>query len=314
MVHKFKWWSGSPVEITTAHLNWCYEVGLLLNYVLIWLTELKSGDYSLKFLQNYILFSSVFVTVNWPPSFIDYFSGQLSKWLVDWLGLNGQFVEFMINCLRLLHQFIINSSIIKVFLGHNQRKCFAHFVLYLANQFSHHHHHHLSLNHECRGAPQMISKPVFSIFPCSPLPSGTCQTPGLSIPWCCLPTSSSVYLVFFPLSLCLTRWFWPDLMNRRHDHTIAVCISLWWSRGLCVVQLPAGSWHGLPRFMMVKRSLCGPIACWILAWTSSLVTWSLYEMCNILQLHLISMACILLWSSAVKVHDSQAYRKMDVTR
>ena len=26
------------------------------------------------------------------------------------------------------------------------------------------------------------------------------------------------------------------------------------------------------------------------------------------------MACILLWSSTVKVHDSQAYRKMDVTR
>ena len=26
------------------------------------------------------------------------------------------------------------------------------------------------------------------------------------------------------------------------------------------------------------------------------------------------MVCILLWSSAVRVHDSQAYRKMDVTR
>ena len=26
------------------------------------------------------------------------------------------------------------------------------------------------------------------------------------------------------------------------------------------------------------------------------------------------MACILLWSSAVRVHDSQAYRTMDVTR
>ena len=26
------------------------------------------------------------------------------------------------------------------------------------------------------------------------------------------------------------------------------------------------------------------------------------------------MACILLWSSAVRAHDSQAYRKMDVTR
>ena len=32
------------------------------------------------------------------------------------------------------------------------------------------------------GAPQMISKLVSSIFPCSPLPSGTCRTPGLSIP------------------------------------------------------------------------------------------------------------------------------------
>ena len=44
-----------------------------------------------------------------------------------------------------------------------------------------------------------------SIFPCAPLPSGTWWTPGLSIPWCCLPTSSSVRLVFFPLSLCLAR-------------------------------------------------------------------------------------------------------------
>ena len=76
------------------------------------------------------------------------------------------------------------------------------------------------------GAPQMILQPVFSIFPCSRLPSGTCWTPGLSIPWCCLPTSSFVRLVFFPLSLCLARWFWPDLMNGKHDYTTAVCISL----------------------------------------------------------------------------------------
>ena len=74
--------------------------------------------------------------------------------------------------------------------------------------------------------PQMISQPVFSIFSCSPLPSGTWPTPSLSIPWYCLPTSSSVCLVFFPFSLCLARWFWPDLMNRRHDHTTAVCVSL----------------------------------------------------------------------------------------
>ena len=39
-----------------------------------------------------------------------------------------------------------------------------------------------------------------------------------------------------------------------------------------------------------------------------------YEMRSTMRLHLIFMACILLWSSAVRVHDSQAYgRKMDVT-
>ena len=32
------------------------------------------------------------------------------------------------------------------------------------------------------GAPQMILQPVLSILHCSPLPSGTCRTPGLSIP------------------------------------------------------------------------------------------------------------------------------------
>ena len=29
---------------------------------------------------------------------------------------------------------------------------------------------------------------------------------------------------------------------------------------------------------------------------------------------LVSVICILIWSSTVRVHDSQAYRKMDVTR
>ena len=88
------------------------------------------------------------------------------------------------------------------------------------------------------GAPEIISQPVSSISPCSPLPSGTWRTPGLSIPWCCLPTSSFVCLVFFPLSLCLAKWFWPDLMNGRHDNTSAGL-----SGGLRVVRLPAGSWQ-----------------------------------------------------------------------
>ena len=67
------------------------------------------------------------------------------------------------------------------------------------------------------GAPQMVSQPVSSISPSSPLPFGTWRTPNLYIPWCCPPTSFSVFLVFFPLPLCLARWFWPDLMNGRHD-------------------------------------------------------------------------------------------------
>ena len=41
--------------------------------------------------------------------------------------------------------------------------------------------------------------------------------------------------------------------------------------------------YSLRLLMIVRRSLCGSIACWILAWTSSLVTLSLYEMCSILQ-------------------------------
>ena len=36
-------------------------------------------------------------------------------------------------------------------------------------------------------------------------------------------------------------------------------------------------------FTMVRRSSCGPTACWILTRTSSLVTWSLYEMHSILR-------------------------------
>ena len=105
-----------------------------------------------------------------------------------------------------------------------------------------------SLNVRVVGAPQMISQPLSSIFHSSPPPSGTCRTPSLSIPWCCLPTSSSICLVFFHLSLCISRWFWPDLMNGRHDHTTTVCVFLQWAGGLRVVLLPAGSWHGLPHW------------------------------------------------------------------
>ena len=93
------------------------------------------------------------------------------------------------------------------------------------------------------GLGELRAYPFPDVFPSLPL---SALTSGLPIPWC-LPISSSICPVFFPLSLCFARWIWPDLMNRRHDHTTAVCVFLR-SSGLRVVQLPAGSWHGLPRW------------------------------------------------------------------
>ena len=61
-------------------------------------------------------------------------------------------------------------------------------------------------------------------------------------------------------------------------------------------------------FTTVRRSSYGPMAFPILAFTSSLVTWSLYEIPRSLQKHLISNTCILLSMSAVMVHDSHAYK------
>ena len=59
-------------------------------------------------------------------------------------------------------------------------------------------------------------------------------------------------------------------------------------------ELETCSYHfSLRVFTVVSRSSCGLIACQILAQTSSLVTWSLYEMHSILQQYLIFMACII---------------------
>ena len=79
------------------------------------------------------------------------------------------------------------------------------------------HHHHLSLNHEGRWLPQMISQPVssFSLF------SSALWDLANSRP-VHFPMMS--FHLFFPLSLCLARWFWPDLMNARHVHANAVCV------------------------------------------------------------------------------------------
>ena len=79
------------------------------------------------------------------------------------------------------------------------------------------------------GAPQMTSQPVSSIFLCSPLPSGTWRPLGLSIPWCYLPTSSSVCLVFFPFHCALQDGFGQTWWTRDMTIPLAVCVSLLWS-------------------------------------------------------------------------------------
>ena len=56
------------------------------------------------------------------------------------------------------------------------------------------------------GAPQMILQPVFYIFPCSPLPSGTCRTPDLMLSshlFLCLPCLLPSFTV--PRKMLLAR-------------------------------------------------------------------------------------------------------------
>ena len=149
-----------------------------------------------------------------------------------------------------------------------------------------HHHHHQSLNREGRwGTTDDFCNQFSPFFPVLHCPLGPNSRPVLFHLFLCPPSLLPPFTV--PCKMVLAR---PDERETWPYH--------------CSLRL----------FTIVRRSSCGPIACWILARISSLVTWSLYEMCSILRSHLISMACILLWSSAVRVHDSQAYRKMDVTR
>ena len=80
-----------------------------------------------------------------------------------------------------------------------------------------HHHHHLSLNREGRWGTTDDFKTSFlrfSLFSTA-LWDLLNSRPVHSL---ILSSSSSVCPVFFTLSLCLARWFWPDLMNGKQDH------------------------------------------------------------------------------------------------
>ena len=112
----------------------------------------------------------------------------------------------------------------------------------------HSHHHHLSLNREGRWGTTddlITSFLHFSLFSTALWAAKSRPVHFLMLT---SHLSSPVCLVFLSVSLCLARWFWPDLTNGRHDHTTAVCVSLQWSGSLYVARLPPGSWYGLPHW------------------------------------------------------------------
>ena len=89
---------------------------------------------------------------------------------------------------------------------------------YLPKVPHHHHYHHLSLNREGRWGTTddfATSSLHFSLFSTA-LWDLANSRPVHSL------MSSHLFLYLpciFPLSLCLARWFWPDLMNGRQHYT-----------------------------------------------------------------------------------------------
>ena len=136
------------------------------------------------------------------------------------------------------------------------------FTLFLyAITVFHHHHHHQSLNREGRWgttddfATSFLHFPPFSTALWDVADSRPVHSVMLSSHFLlCLPCLLPPFTV--PWKMVLAR---PDEWKTWPYH--------------CSLRL----------FTTVRRSSCGRIACWILARTSSLVTWSLYETCSILR-------------------------------
>ena len=102
------------------------------------------------------------------------------------------------------------------------------------------------------GVQQMTLQQYLSTFPCLSPPSGSLQTPFLSIPWCYRPTFSSIYLSVLLVSLSLAELSSPCQRILRCG--IWVSVSSPWLGDRHALQLhsgfccePARSSHGLCR-------------------------------------------------------------------
>ena len=110
--------------------------------------------------------------------------------------------------------------------------------------FAAHHHLIYPLTARVLRAPRMISQPVSSIFPCSPLPSRMAN----SRPVHSLMLSSHLFLCqpcIFP-SFTVPRKMVLARPDERETWPYHCSLRLFTMVGRsCVVRLPAGSWHGL---------------------------------------------------------------------
>ena len=127
----------------------------------------------------------------------------------------------------------------------------------------HHHHHHLFLNREGRWGTADDFATGFLHF--SLFSTALCDLAN-SRPVHSLMLSSHLFLCVPCLLLPFTV---PCKMVLARSDELVTWLYHWNWRLFTMVR------------MMVRRSSCGPIACWILTWTSSFVAWSLYEMRSI---------------------------------
>ena len=127
-------------------------------------------------------------------------------------------------------------------------------------QSHHHHHHYISLNREGRWGNRWFHNQFAPFFPVLHCPLGLAK----SRPVHSLMLSSHLFLC--PLCLLLPFTVPCKMALARPDDR-----ETW-------------PYHcSLHLFTIIRRSSRDPVACWILARTSSLVTWPLYEMCSILR-------------------------------
>ena len=161
------------------------------------------------------------------------------------------------------------------------------------------------------------------------------------VPWKTLPTnidrslSACTFILTYPLIarvIGASKWFhnqFPpfssalqELVNSRPVHSLTSSSHLFFcllssASFHCALQDGFGQtwWTGdmsIPRslrlFMMVRRSSYCPIACWILAWISLLVAWSLYEVhsiCSSTSFPWLLFFAALLWGSMIYKHTGR---------